>query len=155
MTQQFDEGMKEIALGLLAIGTAPFSADKIKDFLDKRPEPIEQKIDALDRVEDIMPSSSNFHRVADEYLKQYEKRNANSYTPPEPKEDPKPIVDDLPPEKNEDSAEDCNSTILSSLLKTDGIDFLRSFKSFFNFLSDFSIGNVNGAIIGSWVTSFN
>ena len=68
VTQQFDEGMKEIALGLLAIGTAPFSADKIKDFLDKRPEPIEQKIDALDRVEDIMPSSSNFHRVADEYL---------------------------------------------------------------------------------------
>ena len=103
VTQQFDEGMKEIALGLLAIGTAPFSADKLKDFLDKRPEPIEQKIDALDRVEDIMPSSSNFHRVADEYLKQYEKRNANSYTPPEPKEDPKPIVDDLPPEKNEDS----------------------------------------------------
>lgn len=103
VTQQFDEGMKEIALGLLAIGTAPFSADKIKDFLDKRPEPIEQKIDALDRVEDIMPSSSNFHRVADEYLKQYEKRNANSYTPPEPKQDPKPIVDDLPPEKNEDS----------------------------------------------------
>ena len=103
VTQQFDEGMKEIALGLLAIGTAPFSADKIKDFLDKRPEPIEQKIDAIDRVEDIMPSSSNFHRVADEYLKQYETRNANSYTPPEPKEDPKPIVDDIPPEKDEGS----------------------------------------------------
>ena len=40
MTQQFDEGMKEIALGLLAIGTAPYSADKLKDFLDDRPEPI-------------------------------------------------------------------------------------------------------------------
>ena len=85
VTQQFDEGMKEIALGLLAIGTAPFSADKLKDFLDERPEPIEQKIDALDRVEDIMPSSSNFHRVADEYIKQYETRNKNEYTPPEPK----------------------------------------------------------------------
>ena len=103
VTQQFDEGMKEIALGLLAIGTAPFSADKLKDFLDKRPEPIEQKIDALDRVEDIMPSSSNFHRVADEYLKQYETRDVNSYTPPEPKEDPKPIVDDIPPDKDEGS----------------------------------------------------
>ena len=57
--------------------------------------------------------------------------------------------------ENEDNAEDCNSTILSSLLKTDGIDFLRSSRSFFNFLSDFSIGNVNGAIIGSCVTSFN
>jgi len=44
VTQQFDEGMKEIALGLLAIGTAPYSADKLKDFLDDRPEPLEQKL---------------------------------------------------------------------------------------------------------------
>ena len=47
VTQQFDEGMKEIALGLLAIGTAPYSADKLKSFLDDRPEPIEQKIQAI------------------------------------------------------------------------------------------------------------
>ena len=44
VTQQFDEGMKEIVLGLLAIGSAPYSADKIQDYLDKRPEPIEQKL---------------------------------------------------------------------------------------------------------------
>ena len=58
MTQQFDEGMKEIALGLLAIGTAPYSADKLKDFLDDRPEPLEQKIKAIDKVEDMLPASS-------------------------------------------------------------------------------------------------
>jgi len=102
VTQQFDEGMKEIVLGLLAIGSAPFSAEKIQDYLDKRPEPIEQKINAIDRVEDIMPSSSNFHRAADEYLKQYETRDKNSYLPPEPKEK-KSTVDDLPPDKDQDS----------------------------------------------------
>jgi len=102
VTQQFDEGMKEIILGLLAIGSAPFSADKIQDYLDKRPEPIEQKINAIDRVEDIMPSSSNFHRAADEYLKQYEARDKNGYTPPEPKPVKKsiPAVEDMPPDKS-------------------------------------------------------
>ena len=101
MTQQFDEGMKDIVLGLLAIGTAPFSADKLQDFLDDRPEPIEQKIDAIDRVEDMVPPSSNFHRAADEYIKQYETRSTSGDTPPEPREETKPIVDDLPPDKDE------------------------------------------------------
>ena len=96
MNQQFDEGMKDIVLGLLAIGTAPFTADKLQDYLDQRPEPIEQKINAIDKVEEIIPPSSNFHRAADEFIKQYE---TNS-TPPAPREDPKPVVDDLPPDKN-------------------------------------------------------
>jgi GH24 family phage-related lysozyme (muramidase) len=135
VTQQFDEGMKEIALGLLAIGTAPFSADKLKDFLDSRPEPIEQKIDAIDRVEDIMPSSSNFHRVADEYLKRYETRNANSYTPPEPKQEPKSPVDDLPPDKDDDSVLSLASDLIKpvEIYGTDISDprnkkFLRPYK---------------------------
>jgi GH24 family phage-related lysozyme (muramidase) len=101
VTQQFDEGMKDIVLGLLAIGTAPFSADKLQDYLDQRPEPIEQKIDAIDKVEEMVPPSSNFHRAADEYLKQYEVEGAIEDTPPEPKKEVKPIVDDLPPDKNE------------------------------------------------------
>ncbi|MGYP003124007475 len=105
MTQQFDEGMKEIVLGLLAIGSAPFSADKIQDFLDKRPEPIEQKIDAIDTVEDIMPST-NFHRAAEEYLKQYETRDKNGYTPPELPDTRKATksitaVEDFPPDKSD------------------------------------------------------
>lgn len=101
MAQQFDEGMKEIMLGLMAIGTAPYSADKIQDFLNKRPEPIEQKINAIDRVEDMIPSPS-FHKAAEEYLKQYNTRDQNSYTPPETKRVKKniPQVEDTPPQKS-------------------------------------------------------
>ena len=95
MTQQFDEGMKDIVLGLLAIGTAPFSADKLQDYLDQRPEPIEQKIDAIDKVEEMIPPSSNFHRAADEYLKQYEVEGAIEDTPPEPKKVVKSIVKEI------------------------------------------------------------
>jgi len=104
VSEQLDEGMKEIVLGLLAIGSAPYSADKIQDFLNKRPEPIEQKIDAIERVEDIMPSSSTFHRVADEFLKQYEPRDKNGYTPPEPRMVKKSIskVQDTPPDTSDD-----------------------------------------------------
>ena len=94
--------MKEIVLGLLAIGSAPFSADKIQDYLDKRPEPIEQKIDAVQASEEII-SSTNFHRAADEYLKQYDVRDKNGYTPPEPRKAAKtrPTVEDLPPDKSD------------------------------------------------------
>ena len=103
MTEQFDEGVKEILLSLLSLGATAYETSYLVDFLKDRPEPIEQKIDALDRVEDIMPSSSNFHRVADEYLKQYEVRSPNSYTPPEPKQEPKSSVEDLPPDKDDNS----------------------------------------------------
>jgi hypothetical protein len=65
--------MKEIVLGLLAIGSAPFSADKIQDFLDNRPEPIEQKIDALSiELKILCLLLLLFIESADEYLKQYE-----------------------------------------------------------------------------------
>lgn len=126
MTEQLDEGMKEIVLGLLAIGSAPFSADKIQDFLDKRPEPLHQKIDAVERLEDITPSSSNFHRVADEYLKQYETRNRNGYTPPEPKTVKKsiPNVEDTPPDKSK-----------STVLKLAG-DLIRPVEIYGNDISD-------------------
>ena len=104
VTQQFDEGMKDIVLGLLAIGTAPFSADKLQDFLDDRPEPIEQKINAIDEVEDMIPMSSNFHRAADEYIKQYNVEGSIEDTPPEPKQRKvtkvKP-VQDIPPDKSD------------------------------------------------------
>ena len=96
VTQQFDEGMKEIALGLLAIGTAPYSADKLKSFLDDRPEPIEQKIQAINKVEDKIPASSKFHTVADDYIKQYTTQD----TPPEPvKVKPNRNIEDTPPDR--------------------------------------------------------
>ena len=103
MTEQFDESMKEIVLGLIAIGSAPFSADRINDFLDRRPESIEQKIDAVQASEDII-SSTSFHRAAEEYLKRYDARDRNGYTPPEPrkatKSKPSP-VQDIPPDKSD------------------------------------------------------
>ena len=67
VTQQFDESMKEIVLGLIAIGTAPYSASKIEDVLDRDPSPIEQKIDALEVADGII-KSSNFHRAVDDYI---------------------------------------------------------------------------------------
>jgi len=101
VTQQFDESMKEIVLGLIAIGSAPFSADKINDFLDKRPESIEQKIDAVQASENII-SSTSFHRAAEEYLKRYDTRDKNGYTPPEPRKATKSRpVQDIPPDKSD------------------------------------------------------
>ena len=126
MSEQLDEGMKDIVLGLLAIGSAPFSADKIQNYLDNRPEPIEQKIDAVERVEDIMPSSSNFHRVADEFLKQYKVRDTNGYTPPEPRLVKKsiPDVQDTPPDKSK-----------SDILKLAG-DLIKPVEIYGNDISD-------------------
>ena len=114
MTQQFDESMKEIVLGLIAIGSAPFSADKIQDYLDKRPESIEQKINAVQASEDII-SSTSFHRAAEEYLKQYDARNKNGYTPPEPRTATKtrPAVEDIPPDKSDSDI----LSIASNLIK--------------------------------------
>jgi len=114
VTQQFDENMKEIVLGLIAIGSAPFSADKIQDYLDKRPESIEQKINAVQASEDII-SSTSFHRAAEEYLKQYDARNKNGYTPPEPRTATKtrPAVEDIPPDKSDSDI----LSIASNLIK--------------------------------------
>jgi len=51
ITLQFDEGVKEILLAL-ATGAAVYgTANYIVNKLDKRPEPIEQKIQALDTLE--------------------------------------------------------------------------------------------------------
>ena len=72
--------MKEIVLGLLAIGTAPYSASKIEDVLGKQPVPIEQKIHALEvasdknSIEDIPPpkSDSQIKAIASTLIKPVE-----------------------------------------------------------------------------------
>tara|TARA_R110002124_G_scaffold131542_3_gene293746 strand:+ start:315 stop:1139 length:825 start_codon:yes stop_codon:yes gene_type:complete len=106
VTQQFDESMKEIVLGLIAIGTAPYSASKIEDVLDKQPVPIEQKIDALETADDIINSFS-FHKAAEEYIQRNQveqEKQEKQDTPPEPKirkvTKRKP-VEDLPPDKSD------------------------------------------------------
>ena len=103
VTQQFDESMKEIVLGLIAIGTAPYSASKIEDVLGREPAPIEQKIDALEIADDII-KSSNFHKAAEEYIQRLQAEFKKEDTPPEPKvrkaTRTRP-TEDLPPDKSD------------------------------------------------------
>lgn len=51
MTERFDEGVKEILLTLLSLGATAYEADYIIDVLNKRPEPIEQKIEGLKQAD--------------------------------------------------------------------------------------------------------
>lgn len=99
MTQQFDESMKEIVLGLLAIGTAPYSASKIEAILDKTPAPIEQKIDALEIADGIL-NSSKFHNAVEDYVQRSSTSFSSEDTPPEPESKTGP-VEDIPPAKSE------------------------------------------------------
>ena len=114
MTQQFDESMKEIVLGLVAIGTAPYSASKIEDVFAKEPVPIEQKIDALEVADDIL-SSSNFHKAAEEYIQRLHAEFKRGDTPPEPKarKATKTIpTEDIPPAKSDSQIKAIASTLI-------------------------------------------
>jgi hypothetical protein len=55
MTQQFDEGVKEILMMLVSVGATMKGIDYMLDQLKKRPEPIEQKVQALDKLEQEAP----------------------------------------------------------------------------------------------------
>jgi len=56
MTQQFDEGVKEILLTLFSLGASMYEANYILDLLEKRPEPIVQKIEGLKQAIDKIDS---------------------------------------------------------------------------------------------------
>jgi hypothetical protein len=71
MTEQFDEGVKEILLSLLSLGAAAYEADYLVDVLRARPEPIEQQVDALKQAEDIIISPS-FDKAAEGALERLE-----------------------------------------------------------------------------------
>ena len=71
MTEQFDEGVKEILLSLLSIGAAAYETDYLVDVLRDRPEPIEQKVDALKQAEDMIISPS-FDKAAEGALERLE-----------------------------------------------------------------------------------
>ena len=134
VTQQFDEGMREILLSLLAVGTAPFSAQKIEDILAKDPAPIEQKIDALEAADDII-TEPNFHQAVQKYIQQYK---GVEDTPPEPKErkatKSRP-VQDIPPAKSDSKIRGLAGDLIkpSEIYGTDISDsrnkrFLRPYK---------------------------
>lgn len=67
MTEQFDEGYKEILMGLLSLGATAYETDYILKALKERPEPIEQKIDAVEKADELI-SSPKFDKVASEIL---------------------------------------------------------------------------------------
>ena len=71
MTEQFDEGVKEILLALLSVGATAYETDYLLDFLKDRPEPIEQKINAVQRADNIINSPS-FDKAAGEVLSKLE-----------------------------------------------------------------------------------
>jgi len=103
VTQQFDESMKEIILGLIAIGTAPYSASKIESILDRDPAPLHQKINALHTADDLI-NSSNFHRAVEEYIQRHHAEVKKEDTPPEPatrKAAKTGPLEDIPPAKSD------------------------------------------------------
>lgn len=69
MTEQFDEGFKEIVMSLLSLGATAYETDYILKVLDERPEPVEQKIKALKKADDII-KSDKFDTVATKVLQQ-------------------------------------------------------------------------------------
>ena len=71
MTEQFDEGVKEVVLSLLALGAGAYEADYIKSLIDSKTEPIEQKIQAI-KIADNQISDMKFDAAAEEVLKDLE-----------------------------------------------------------------------------------
>ena len=71
MTEQFDEGVKEVVLSLLALGAGAYEADYIKSLIDSKNEPIEQKIQAI-KIADKQISDMSFDAAAEEVLKDLE-----------------------------------------------------------------------------------
>lgn len=98
--------MKEIVLGLIAIGTAPYSASKIEDVFGKQPVPIEQQIDALEVADDIL-RSSNFHRAVEEYIQRLQGED----TPPESASD-RNSIQDIPPPKSDSQIKAIANTLI-------------------------------------------
>jgi|14_taG_2_1085336.scaffolds.fasta_scaffold10093_1 hypothetical protein len=69
MTEQFDEGFKEVVMSILSLGATAYETDYILKVLDERPEPVEQKVQALKKADDII-NSDKFDKVAAEVMQQ-------------------------------------------------------------------------------------
>ena len=71
MTEQFDEGVKEVVLSLLALGASAYEVDYIKSLIDSKTEPIEQKIQAI-KIADKQITDIKFDSAAAEVLRDLE-----------------------------------------------------------------------------------
>ena len=99
MTEQFDEGVKEVVLALLALGAGAYEADYIKSLIDSKTEPIEQKIQAI-KIADSQINSPSFDAAAEEVLQtlqQDDQQAETQATPEQPEDTGELIKGKLPP----------------------------------------------------------
>jgi hypothetical protein len=54
----FDEGVKEIMMSLFSLGATAYEVDYVTQQLKNRPEPIEQKLEALSQAKKVKPNLS-------------------------------------------------------------------------------------------------
>jgi GH24 family phage-related lysozyme (muramidase) len=66
----FDEGVKEIMMSLFSLGALAYEADYVIKQLDKRSEPVEQKIEALSKAKKIKPNLS-FDQAYKKFISYY------------------------------------------------------------------------------------
>ena len=113
MTEQFDEGVKEIVLSLLSLAATAYETDYLVDLLKDRPEPIEQKIDAVKRAENIITSPS-FEKAAGQVLSKLED------TPPAPegrKATKTKPAEDRPPDESQAKSDSQIKVLAGELIK--------------------------------------
>jgi GH24 family phage-related lysozyme (muramidase) len=77
MTEQFDEGVKEILLVLLNLGAGVYEANYLLSLLNDRPEPIEQKIEGLRQAEDEI-DNQKFDAAANQAIQKLSQQKKNS-----------------------------------------------------------------------------
>ena len=80
MTEQFDEGVKEILLALLSLGASVYETKYILDLINDRPEPIEQKIEGIKQAEDKI-DSQKFDAAANQVIKKLSQQKPVSAAP--------------------------------------------------------------------------
>lgn len=67
MTQQFDEGVKEVLMTLLSLGASMYETDYVLKQLEKRPEPAPQIVQAVKLADDKI-DDNKFDQVAQEVI---------------------------------------------------------------------------------------
>jgi len=93
MTEQFDEGVKEIVMTMLSLGATAYETDYILNQLNKSSEPIEQKITAVKQADNII-KSPKFDQVAAEVINRLE-QEVEEVKPAPAKGSPEYIIDKL------------------------------------------------------------
>lgn len=93
MTEQFDEGVKEIVMTMLSLGATAYETDYILNQLNKSSEPIEQKISAVKQADNII-KSPKFDQVAAAVIKKLE-QEVKEVKPAPKKGSPDYIIDKL------------------------------------------------------------